>query len=875
MRFSTECSPLRPMAIQKNWYLIGKQEFLLSVQSSQGVYIQSNHLNISNNGFIGSLASGGGKGGDIRVKTDNLLIIDDNDKTFLTGITARTPKPNTSSSKTIHGKGGSVFVSANSVELLNGGEISTRTRNEAHGGNIQVTANDVKINGKGSAIKAYTNGVGDAGNLILNVKGNLNVQNQGQIHAATFKEGHGGNVRVTANNINIKGTGAVDVDSDGIKDFTGISAGTDYSEVGSADRVHNAGDAGSVTITANSNLSITNSGEITALTRDKGNGGNVKVTAKNINIEGDRSAITASTISFGNAGNVTIKASDKLSIKNGAQINAATFAEGNGGNVDVTAKNIDIDVEGNKLFTGISTGTDYSNDGIAENTSNAGNAGNISITANGNLSIKDGGQISTLTRDKGNGGNVQVTAKNIDIMGSKSAITATTESAGNAGNVMIKAFDGLTINDGGAISVRTSSVGKAGNINVWANALKLDSLGRGRTGMFADTLIEGRAGNITITTRSLDIFNDFSLISTSTSGKGGAGDITINADKINIDGIRSLPVGDRDLPGIESSARDGSSGNGGNIKIGARKIELSNGGSISTSTHSIGSAGSVSINTDEMVINTGAVVSSASIGTKSSGRTGNIEILAKDWLKLASGSIQLINESTDLDAKIAASITPGTISINAHDIQLTNSIITSESLGNIAAGEINLRFIGTLFLDPSFITTNANQGNGGAINIHGGEMIRLQNSSISTSVKGATGNGGNITISSDSLIMETGLIQANTAAEGGSGGDIQLNLKSLITSGNMLTLGGSKQAFWKPGVFGLNVIQAAAPNGLSGQIQSSAPQLNLSGELSNLGAPQFDTGFLSQEYCSLGSGSSLRRLGKGGILPKGRDAWVY
>jgi hypothetical protein len=123
--------------------------------------------------------------------------------------------------------------------------------------------------------------------------------------------------------------------------------------------------------------------------------------------------------------------------------------------------------------------------------------------------------------------------------------------------------------------------------------------------------------------------------------------------------------------------------------------------------------------------------------------------------------------------------------------------------------------------------------------------------------------------------METGAIQANTNASGGTGGNIKLTLDALIPSGNMLAIGGTYVIDWQPGQFGFNVIQAAAPSGLSGLIQSSAPQLNLSGQLSNLGAPQFDSGFLSQAYCSLGAGSSLTRLGNGGLKPKGRDAWVY
>jgi hypothetical protein len=70
------------------------------------------------------------------------------------------------------------------------------------------------------------------------------------------------------------------------------------------------------------------------------------------------------------------------------------------------------------------------------------------------------------------------------------------------------------------------------------------------------------------------------------------------------------------------------------------------------------------------------------------------------------------------------------------------------------------------------------------------------------------------------------------------------------------------------GRFGYNVIQAAAPTGVSGSLQVSPPQLNLSGALANFGGPQFDEDVIGQDFCSAGAGSSLVRKGKGGLPPR-------
>jgi filamentous hemagglutinin family protein len=516
-----------------------------------------------------------------------------------------------------------------------------------------------------------------------------------------------------------------------------------------------------------------------------------------------------------------------------------------------------------------------------------GDGGNITVNSNSAIDLLNAGIIKGSSFGIGKAGILNIYTKNLTINGANnpkfvtgisSVCSDTCSTEGAAGRINIYA-DSLDVLDGGLIQTYTVGKGPGGNINIGTNKILINSRGFDLgTGIFASAEqgSVGQAGGIIINTKILNIISDHSLISTTTKSDGNAGKIAITADMIKIDGISdSLPVDQRDTPGIESIADQNSSGEGGNITIKARDIDLIHGGKIAASTLSSGSAGSITIIADKLSLNKGGFISSSSRNSNSSGRTGLIDITAKDSVKLSSGEIRIINEATELDKNAAVNITPGSINIDSHDIQLINSKVTTESKGNVSAGSINLKFTDTLSLDPSLITTEANSGNGGNISIHGGELIRLQNSGIKTSVIGKTGNGGNININADVLLMETGAIQANTNAFGGSGGNINLNFQALIPSGNMLTIGGSKLVFWKPGQFSLNVIQAAAPSGLSGQIQSTAPQLNLSGELANLGPPQFDNSFLSQEYCSLGSGSSLIRLGKGGLLPKARDAWVY
>jgi hypothetical protein len=72
----------------------------------------------------------------------------------------------------------------------------------------------------------------------------------------------------------------------------------------------------------------------------------------------------------------------------------------------------------------------------------------------------------------------------------------------------------------------------------------------------------------------------------------------------------------------------------------------------------------------------------------------------------------------------------------------------------------------------------------------------------------------------------------------------------------------------------LNVIQAASQFGLSGNVKVTSPQLNLSGVLIGLNTVFFGRELLSQDYCNVGTGSSLTVLGHG-VLPSKSSDLLY
>jgi hypothetical protein len=90
-------------------------------------------------------------------------------------------------------------------------------------------------------------------------------------------------------------------------------------------------------------------------------------------------------------------------------------------------------------------------------------------------------------------------------------------------------------------------------------------------------------------------------------------------------------------------------------------------------------------------------------------------------------------------------------------------------------------------------------------------------------------------------------------------------VQSLLSSGNSISVADPALLAFQPDVFGFNVIQAAAPSGVSGTIDITAPTAGIAGQLSGLEAELIETGPLGNDLCRVSAGSSLTPLGRGGL----------
>jgi large exoprotein involved in heme utilization and adhesion len=718
----------------------------------------------------------------------------------------------------------------------------------------------------GNSLATNAQSTGKAGEIDLHISDQLSLIRGGQISSSSFGTGDAGKITVNAGQLLVDRQGAL-TDNLGNPLQTGIFTATERAWSGSGN---------DLSVAVQGDIDIKAGGEISASTRGGGNAGDVHVKAKNLSIDGQtilngkksyiatRIASTAGSGNTpdektGNSGNITVDIANRLSLIGGGQIGASSFSMGDAGRITVNAGQLLIDGQDALLFkdsldvpvqTGIFT---------AAGKPWSGKGNDLIITIKGDINMKSGGVIGASTHGRKDAGNIRITASNLIIDGhtiadgqtdtpiSSIAVSDSTsdKTTGNAGNITVDVANLLSLLRGGRILSSTFGTGHAGEISVTAGRLLVDA-----QDIFSDDFL-GSSLQTGI----------FTAAEKAWSGRGNDLSVAVHGD-IDI------------KAGGEISASTRGGGNAGDIFITAKNLKLENESQINATTQSSGKAGDVVVETGRLLIDSGSRISAEAL-TGSEGETGNVKIDARDSIILShQGKISIENAGFANTRQITA----GSLALSAPNIFLNNGQITTNSKQDINAGAIQVNFANQLFLNrKSSISTEANNGNGGNIDIRGGQMIQLINSGFTTSVLGQqSGNGGDINVTAESLVMETGLIQANTKAPDASGGDINLRLSALIPSGETLILGGDQPIDnWKPYEFGFNVIQAAAPNGVSGLIQSTAPQLNLSGILSNLGGPQFDTSVISQDYCALGTGSSLIRQGKGGLLPRSRDSVMY
>ncbi|MGI0494457.1 filamentous hemagglutinin N-terminal domain-containing protein [Alkalinema pantanalense CENA528] len=370
-------------------------------------------------------------------------------------------------------------------------------------------------------------------------------------------------------------------------------------------------------------------------------------------------------------------------------------------------------------------------------------------------------------------------------------------------------------------------------------------------GIFPDLSTEGsRAGDLTLdATGTIQVAQNSRIVNNVGFGSSGdSGNLNIQANHIILDN------------GIISSSVDGT-GEGGNIRIIADFLTITNGAQLSASVSGRGNSGSILIDVENKISIDGAdpVTGFSSSGISSSilpggaGNGGDIAIRAGSLSVTNGGQLSALNSGLGDGGNILIDVLDE-VSIDGADpingsVSGILSIIQFNGLGNggnieINAGErLRISNGGVLSADAF------GEGDGGNIVLNAFDSVILtgSNSSFSSAISTTTasrGSGGNIEVNTDYLNISDDAVLTATAISDGDGGNITVDVTRLdllsggsfraqtISNGRSgkITINADEQIFISGrGMSGIpsNLTVRFTPDSVAGEIELNTGTLHL------------------------------------------------
>ncbi len=503
--------------------------------------IARDNLTAKNGSALSTSTSGQGDAGSILIQAENQVRFEGIKGDVRSGVSSQVfTSPNTLNF-TNPRRGGDIRVETSMLSIADGAAIDSSTLGRGDAGNIFVQVKESISLENYSFISSSVSptGIGNAGSIIIEAK-QLAVRDGSQILSATFGNGNAGDLTIQkAELVEIDGGSATD---------TGL-----FTQVGGKVGSPSVGTVGNLTLETNQ-LVLRNGGQVNATIFGRGTGSDNRLTirASDIQLIGTtaipgRTGIQPSAIQtriepFGNgeASDLIIE-TNRLSVRDGARIAADIEQSGQGraGNilirasesVEITGSSTILPTQVSQLTTSINQGAVgragdltvetkqlFLQDGalISASSQGQGNAGNIFINVSNRLEA-DNGTIST-SAARSSGGDIFINTKmgfdkSIVILRQDSDIT--TNSRGDGGNIIIGGVAVVALDDSDIISRSTEA--KGGNITL--------------TNFFSQTLPPGSAEN----------FDQNGQVDLNASGRISSGIITLPDLSFLQNGLNQLP----------------------------------------------------------------------------------------------------------------------------------------------------------------------------------------------------------------------------------------------------------------------------------------------------------------------------------------------
>lgn len=467
------------------------------------------------------------------------------------------------------------------------------------------------------------------------------------------------------------------------------------------------------------------------------------------------------------------------------------------------------------------------NPGFISTRSSVGNSGDITLIAKDRILLGNNAYISsgTVGSNSKNSGNINLTAESL-VMNAGTFLDASTRGTGDGGNININVRDSISLTDAFIFNnVEVGSLGQAGNINIQAKSLSLV----GTTGIQADTIGFGNAGNISVQLDDfLSLINGGLISSSATTGsRGNSGNIEINVTgSVNLSGFNST---EGNSSGLFTQTAINSRGESGNITVNTSHLRIADGAVINASTFNSSNGGSIAINANSLEITGGGQVLSV---TRSTGNAGNVNLNIADKISISGsdpnwssrlrqfGSDVVTNEGFASGVFTNAGILSGNggnLSIRAKQLDISNQgVITTSALGRGNSGNLSILATDSMnVVNQSIVTTSSNQGIAGSLDIQTGKLSIRDKSFIVSSTLGF-GNAGDLTVKANDLIeiVNGSKIGADTLGSGNAG-NLNVETRNLRIRDSEISTATSPNSSGKGGTLALKVSDAVEITGFS------------------------------------------------------------
>jgi filamentous hemagglutinin family protein len=614
--------------------------------------------------------------------------------------------------------GGSVTIGANRLELTGGGQLLSVTRGSGNAGSVNLNIADTAtisgsdptfesrfrrfgrdvVTNEGNASGIFAGGTvfgstGNGGNLTIAAR-QLNVNDRGVVTTAVFGTGRAGDLAIaTTDSVNVSSGGSITASStQGNSGNLSISTGqfNVSDEQTFVATVSGGGNAGDLSIVARDSVNVSNLGVVTTATggSSTGNSGTLSIRTRQLNVR-DGGGITSTSEGTGNAGKISVVATDSVNVVNQSAITTSSSGTGVTGSLDIKTGKLSIR-DGSLVFT---------------SPLGSGAGGDLTVSATESIEVINGSALSTSTNGSGNAGDVFIDTQNLLVDGKNSKLSADTFSSGQGGDMTINTGT-LSVRNGGEVStgVYLNSSGNGGKLSVSAT----DSVDLNGGSLATLTVGSGAAGDMDINTRRLTAQNG-GRVEARTAGLSPGGTIKINASE----SIELIGQG----AAISSFSDNLSIGNApsGKVNLTTGELIIRDGAEVTTATLGQGEGGDIRVQANSLSLSNNGNITSRSTGQVNAGNAGNIIVNLNDKLQSNGGIISATSEQAG----------GGDINIKADDIRLRDGSLISTSVFDSTGGGGNITIDSTVFLaiEDSDILANAEAGPGGDITINSSAFL--------------------------------------------------------------------------------------------------------------------------------------------------------